>query len=67
MPAPPPPPPMAPVAPPQPVLNISKGGATERDALLKSIRQGKKLKKAVTVDKSAPLIPGLYYNNSYIV
>ncbi|KAJ8920344.1 hypothetical protein NQ315_012006 [Exocentrus adspersus] len=58
MPAPPPPPPMAPAAPPPPVFNVSKGSGTERDALLKSIRQGKKLKKTVTVDKSAPAIPG---------
>ncbi|KAJ8981672.1 hypothetical protein NQ317_017293 [Molorchus minor] len=58
MPAPPPPPPMAPAAPPQPVFNLSKSGPNDRGALLKSIQQGKKLKKTVTNDKSAPIIPG---------
>ncbi|KAK9730734.1 WH2 motif [Popillia japonica] len=34
------------------------GGPNERSALLKSIQKGTKLKKTVTVDKSAPIIPG---------
>lgn len=64
MPAPPPPPPMAPAAPPPPLFKAPKnsggGGANERDALLKSIRKGAKLKKAVTNDRSAPVIAGSY-------
>lgn len=56
MPGPPPPPP---AAPPPPVFTAPKGGGPDdRGALLKSIRQGAKLKKTVTVDKSAPMIPG---------
>lgn len=60
MPGPPPPPPAAPppMMPPPPAFIPSKGGADDRSALLSSIRQGKKLKKTVTVDKSAPMIPG---------
>lgn len=57
MPMPPPPPPG-----PPPAFNLpkSKGsnGGENRGALLQSIRQGAKLKKTVTVDKSAPLIAG---------
>lgn len=62
MPGPPPPPPAAPPPPMMaapPVFAPPKGGADDRSALLSSIRQGKKLKKTVTVDKSAPLIPGI--------
>ncbi|XP_050310300.1 WAS/WASL-interacting protein family member 2 isoform X2 [Anthonomus grandis grandis] len=57
---PPPPPP----GPPPPPANFSLpklgggGGADNRGALLSSIRQGTKLKKTVTNDKSAPLIAG---------
>lgn len=58
MPAPPPPPPMAPAAPPPPLLKVSKSSANERDALLKSIRKGSKLKKTTTNDRSAPLLSG---------
>ncbi|CAG9864320.1 unnamed protein product [Phyllotreta striolata] len=58
MPAPPPPPPMAPAAPPPPSFNVkpSKSNGNERNALLKDIRSGAKLKKAVTNDRSAPVI-----------
>ncbi|XP_033744429.1 slowpoke-binding protein-like [Pecten maximus] len=48
-PPPPPPPPPSSSAPPPP-------SSSGRTALLSSIRQGAKLKKAVTVDKSAPRI-----------
>ena len=34
------------------------GGGTDRAALLKSIQQGKALKKTVTNDRSAPLVGG---------
>lgn len=67
MPGPPPPPPAAPppmMAPP-PVFSQPKGGADDRSALLTSIRQGKKLKKTVTVDKSGPLIPGKFARISH--
>ncbi|XP_058807748.1 WAS/WASL-interacting protein family member 2-like [Phymastichus coffea] len=50
MPAPPPP-------PPAPTFNLV-GGSNDRGALLQSIRDGKKLKKTVTVDKSGPAISG---------
>ncbi|XP_048518914.1 WAS/WASL-interacting protein family member 2 isoform X2 [Dendroctonus ponderosae] len=56
MPGPPPPP------PPGPPPFLGGGSAPDgRGALLQSIRQGAKLKKTVTVDKSAPAIPS---NNS---
>ncbi|KAG8229483.1 hypothetical protein J437_LFUL010057, partial [Ladona fulva] len=59
MPAPPPPP----GPPPPPSFSISskdstKGSGDGRDLLLQSIRQGAKLKKAVTNDRSAPLVSG---------
>ncbi|KAF7271236.1 uncharacterized protein LOC143190896 isoform X2 [Rhynchophorus ferrugineus] len=63
MPGPPPPPPMAPNAPPPPTFSMPKA-SDDRGALLKSIRQGTKLKKTVTVDKSAPVIPGKVNNSS---
>jgi len=34
------------------------GGGTDRGALLKSIQQGKALKKTVTNDRSAPVVGG---------
>lgn len=58
MPAPPPPPPLAPAAPPPPLFKVSKNSGNERDALLKSIRKGAKLKKTVTNDRSGPLLSG---------
>lgn len=68
-PPPPPPPPAAglPGPPPPPALpafggKSKKGGnpVQARDQLLQSIRQGKPLKKTVTVDKSKPLIDSEY-------
>ncbi|XP_017773199.1 PREDICTED: WAS/WASL-interacting protein family member 1-like isoform X2 [Nicrophorus vespilloides] len=60
MPGPPPPPPPGvppPMMPPPPTAFApSKGGPDNRSALLSSIRQGAKLKKTVTVDKSAPML-----------
>ncbi|KAG5875417.1 hypothetical protein JTB14_030943 [Gonioctena quinquepunctata] len=64
MPAPPPPPPMTSGVTPSPVFKQPKKGANERDALLSSIRKGAKLKKTVTIDKSAPVIPGASNKNS---
>ncbi|XP_056648853.1 WAS/WASL-interacting protein family member 2-like [Diorhabda sublineata] len=63
MPAPPPPPPMASAGPPPPppiskIPKTGKGSANERNALLKSIQQGTKLKKTVTNDRSAPMVGG---------
>lgn len=62
MPGPPPPPP--PGGPPPPAMAPSfsltnKSSKDDRGALLQSIRQGTKLKKAVTNDKSGPNIPGI--------
>ncbi|PRP89803.1 hypothetical protein PROFUN_00145 [Planoprotostelium fungivorum] len=51
---PPPPPPAAPKAPSAPAGGGGGGGG--RNALLSSIQQGAKLKKTVTVDKSAPIL-----------
>ncbi|XP_024080331.1 WAS/WASL-interacting protein family member 2-like isoform X1 [Cimex lectularius] len=57
---PPSPPPPGPPPPPPPMLGLSSAGPPSgekgRDLLLKSIRQGKKLKKTVTKDRSAPMI-----------
>ncbi|KAF5283160.1 hypothetical protein FQR65_LT02672 [Abscondita terminalis] len=65
MPGPPPPPPAAPPAcPPPPVFTPAKASGDPRGALLKSIRQGTQLKKAVTNDRSAPAISGSKSNNN---
>ncbi|KAF4519276.1 hypothetical protein B566_EDAN002165 [Ephemera danica] len=59
MPNPPPPPPPGPPPPPAFAPAAAGDGGDDpqaRNMLLQSIRQGAKLKKAVTVDKSAPLI-----------
>lgn len=57
--APPPPPPPGPPPPPMmPALSAAAPSGQERNMLLQSIRQGTKLKKTVTVDKSGPLIAG---------
>lgn len=56
---PPPPPPPGPPPPPsaQPPPHVGKGGkASDRGALLNQIHKGAKLKKAVTNDKSAPVL-----------
>ena len=58
---PPPPPPPAPGPPPPPAApNFGGGGkggkAPARGALLDSIQKGAKLKKAVTNDRSAPIV-----------
>ena len=58
MPGPPPPPPpgMMPPPPPAPMSLPKAGKSDDRAALLKSIQKGAKLKKAVTNDRSAPVI-----------
>lgn len=60
MPPPPPPPPPAAPAPPPPAPAFGGGGkggkAPSRGALLDSIHKGAKLKKAVTNDRSAPVV-----------
>lgn len=64
VPPPPPPGPPAPLGPPPPPMGGLKlggmggGGGDMRGALLQSIQKGAKLKKTVTVDKSAPAIAG---------
>ncbi|KAB0794445.1 hypothetical protein PPYR_11284 [Photinus pyralis] len=62
MPGPPPPPPAAPppmcAAPPAFNPLSSKSSGDNRGALLQSIRQGTKLKKAATNDRSAPVVSG---------
>ncbi|KAJ3642712.1 hypothetical protein Zmor_025470 [Zophobas morio] len=65
MPGPPPPPPpgMMPPPPPAPMSLPKAGKSDDRAALLKSIQKGAKLKKAVTNDRSAPVI-GKTANNS---
>ena len=58
---PPPPPPPGPPPPPSAAKLGSLGGGTPNDnrsALLKSIEQGKRLKKTVTNDRSAPVLGG---------
>ena len=58
MPPPPPPPPAAP--PPPKAGGVKKGGGGKpgagRGALLNSIHSGARLKKAVTNDRSAPVV-----------
>lgn len=56
--APPPPPPPGPPPPPMMPAPTAAPSGQERNLLLNSIRQGAKLKKTVTVDKSGPLIAG---------
>lgn len=68
---PPPPPPGPPGPPPPPIGGLklgapaksSGGGGDPRSALLQSIQKGAKLKKTVTVDKSAPVISGKVTSN----
>lgn len=56
--APPPPPPPALAIP---TFTTKSSNKDDRSMLLESIRKGTKLKKAVTNDKSAPLISGNYF------
>jgi WAS/WASL-interacting protein len=53
MPGPPPPPP-----PPPPSASAPPPPSAGRNALLDDIQKGRKLKKAVTNDRSAPVIEG---------
>jgi WAS/WASL-interacting protein len=55
---PPPPPPMGSMKPPAPPNLAPPPAGKDRNALLKSIQQGKSLRKAVTNDRSAPVIDG---------
>lgn len=63
---PPPPPPGPPRPPPAPSggPKLNSGGPPDRSALLKSIQQGKNLRKAVTNDRSAPQLGGKTANNN---
>lgn len=58
MPFPPPPPPGPPPPPSFVVASSRKNEADNRNQLLADIRGGTKLKKAVTNDRSAPVIEG---------
>lgn len=61
---PPPPPPPGPGIPSfSPKSNAADDG---RSLLLESIRKGKQLKKAVTVDKSAPAIGGKQQKTRFV-
>lgn len=72
MPPPPPPPPPAPSAPAAPppfkAAPKSKGGGGEvsRGALLSDIHKGARLKKAVTNDRSAPVVGSKYKSIIYL-
>ena len=68
---PPPPPPPPPGPPPPPSIKVDKpagkklgGGGTDRNDLLKSIQQGKALKKTVTNDRSSPVVGGTKPSNA---
>ena len=69
MPPHPPPAPSPPLAAPsgrgpKPSSKKAVGGASDRNALLSSIQQGKALKKTVTNDRSAPLVGGTKTSNN---
>ena len=53
-------PPPPPVPPPPPISTAQSGAPSGQqiNMLMHSIRQGTKLKKAVTIDKSGPFIAG---------
>lgn len=61
MPLPPPPPPGPPPPPTFVPANQLASAPEGRNLLLQSIRQGTTLKKTVTNDKSAPVIPGIVF------
>eukprot|EP00121_Abeoforma_whisleri_P013973 Awhi_evm1s12892 len=54
-----PPPPPPPGPPPPPVAAAKMPSTKGRGDLLSSIQKGTKLKKAVTVDKSGPVLGGV--------